>query len=60
MREVTREMPQAAKFITNSTVTLCAVNERNDNRQPVTLWVRETQGTETRETTKMPWVYLSK
>ena len=51
------ELP--AFLIENSTVTLSGVNERNYNRQPVTLWVRQTQGTETRETPKMPWVYLS-
>ena len=28
------------------------INESNDYRRPVTLWVRETQ--------KMPWVYLSR
>ena len=49
-----------AFLIENSTATLCGINERNYNRQPVTLWVRETQGTETRETQKMPWVYLSR
>ena len=49
-----------AFLIENSTATLCGINERNFNRQPVTLWVRETQGAETRETQKMPWVYLSK
>jgi hypothetical protein len=43
----------------NSTATLCGINERNYNRQPVTLWVRETQGNETREIAKIPWVYLS-
>ena len=48
-----------AFIIDNSTVTLCGVNERNYNRQPVTLWVRETQSGETRETPKIPWVYLS-
>lgn len=48
-----------AFIIDKSTVTLCGVNERNYNRQPVTLWVRETQQSQTRETPKMPWVYLS-
>jgi hypothetical protein len=46
--------------IENSTATLCGINERNYNRQPVSLWVRETQRGETRETLKMPWVYLSR
>ncbi|WP_395718962.1 hypothetical protein [Prosthecobacter sp.] len=36
----------------NQQATLCGINERNDNRQPVTLWGRETA--------KMPWAYLSK
>jgi hypothetical protein len=36
------------------------VNERNFNRQPVTLWVRERQGAETRELAEMPWVYLGR
>lgn len=49
-----------AFLIENSTATLSGINERNYNRQPVNLWVRETQGTEMRETAKMPWVYLSK
>jgi hypothetical protein len=34
--------------------------ERMSNRKPVTLWVRESQRGETRETQKMPWVYLSR
>ena len=48
-----------AFLIENSVVTLCGVNERNFNRQPVSLWVRETQGSETREMKDRPWVYLS-
>ena len=48
-----------AFVIENSTATLCGINERNYNRQPVTLWVRETQQGDTRETTTLPWVYLS-
>jgi len=49
-----------AFLIKNSAVTLCGVNERNFNRQPVSLWVRETQGSETREMKDRPWVYLSR
>ena len=49
-----------AFLIENSVVTLCGVNERNFNRQPVSLWVRETQGSETREMKDRPWVYLSR
>ena len=48
-----------AFVIKNSTATLCGINERNFNCKPVTLWVRETQQGDTRETTKLPWVYLS-
>jgi hypothetical protein len=48
-----------AFVIENSTATLCGINERNYNRQPVTLWVRETRQDYTRETTTLPWVYLS-
>jgi len=47
-------------LLENSTATLCGINERNFNRQPVTLWVRETQGGETRETQEKPFVYLSR
>ena len=32
----------------NSTATLCGINERNDKREPVTFWARETA--------KMLWV----
>lgn len=49
-----------AFLIEDSTVTLCGINERNFNRKPVTLWVRETQGKETRELNERPWVYLSR
>lgn len=44
--------------IQKATATLCGINERNFNRQPVSLWVRETHGKETREMTELPWVYL--
>lgn len=49
-----------AFIIHNSTVTLAGINERNYNRRPVSLWFRETQGTETRESTASAWVYLSR
>ena len=49
-----------AFLIDNSTATLCGINERNYNRKPVTLWVREKQGGETREMKDRPWVYLSR
>jgi len=49
-----------AFLIENSTATLCGINERNFNRKPVSLWVRETQGGETREMKERPWVYLSR
>ena len=46
--------------IDNSTATLAGLNERNFNRCPVSLWFRETQGTETRESKDSAWVYLSR
>jgi len=49
-----------AFHIENSTAMLCGINERNFNNQPVTLWVRETQGGETRMLRERPWVYLSR
>lgn len=49
-----------AFVIHNSTVTLAGINERNYNRQPVSLWFRETNGTETRESKERSWVYLGK
>jgi hypothetical protein len=39
-----------ALLIENSNATVCGINERNDNREPVTFWARETA--------KMLWVYL--
>jgi len=49
-----------AFVIENSTATLAGVNERNFNQNPVSVWVRETQGAETRELRERPWVYLSR
>lgn len=46
--------------IENSSAMLCGINERNFNRRPVSLWIRETQNGETREMKGMPWVYLSR
>ena len=51
---------EPAFLIEDSTVNLYGLNERNFNRQPVTLWVRERQGAEMKELTEMPWVYLSR
>lgn len=49
-----------AFIIHNSTATLAGINERNFNNHPVSLWVRETHGDETRELKEKPWVYLSR
>ncbi len=49
-----------AFVIENSTATLAGINERNYNHQPVSLWFRETQGAETRESKEPASVYLSK
>ncbi len=49
-----------AFIIDNSTATLAGTNERNFNRRPVSLWFRETQGDETRESKSPAWVYLSR
>ncbi len=49
-----------AFIIENSTVILTGVNERNYNKNPVKIWVRETQGSETRDLITRPWVYLSR
>ncbi len=49
-----------AFLVENSTVTLCGINERNFNRKPVSLWVRESQDGATRELKDRPWVYLSR
>ncbi len=49
-----------AFVIDNSTATLAGLNERNFNQRPVSLWFRETQGTETRESKDSAWVYLSR
>ena len=40
--------------------SLAGINERNYNRKPVSLWFRETQGTDTRESKSPSWVYLSR
>lgn len=46
--------------IEDSTVSLFGVSERNFNRQPVSFWVKERQGAETKERREIPWVYLSR
>lgn len=52
------DMP--AFVIRDATVVLRGVNERNFNRNPVSLWVRETQDGETKELHEMPRVFLGK
>jgi len=47
-----------AFVIRDSQVTLAGINERNFNRNPVTLWVRESHGEKTWELRERPWVYL--
>ncbi len=49
-----------AFVIDNSTATLAGISERNFNRRPVSFWVRETQGGETRELRERPSVFLSR
>lgn len=51
---------EPAFSVADATLNLFGVNERNFNRQPVTLWVRERQGAETRELVERPWVFLGK
>lgn len=51
---------EPAFIATNATLNLYGVSERNFNRQPVDLWVRERQGDEVRELGELPWVYLGK
>lgn len=49
-----------AFVIHNSKATLADLNERNFNQRPVSLWFRETRGSETRELKDSAWVYLSR
>lgn len=49
-----------AFVVHDSHVMLCGINERNFNRRPVSLWVRETQQGRSRETKQRPWVYVSR
>ena len=51
---------EPAFLVEDATLNLFGVNERNFNRQPVTLWVRERQGAETRELQERPWVFLGR
>ncbi|MEQ1838874.1 MAG: glycosyl hydrolase family 28-related protein [Verrucomicrobiales bacterium] len=51
---------EPAFLVEDSTLNLFGVNERNFNRQPVSLWVRERRGDETRELAELPWVYLGR
>lgn len=46
--------------IEDSTVNLLGLNERNFNRDPVSVWFRETQNGKTLEMKERAWVYLSK
>jgi hypothetical protein len=49
-----------AFVIKDSTAVIRAINERNFNRSPVSLWFSETHGNETRKLLERPWVFLSK
>ncbi|MEM9015400.1 MAG: glycosyl hydrolase family 28-related protein [Verrucomicrobiota bacterium] len=49
-----------AIIIRDSTALIRGINERNFNRSPVSYWVRETQGDETRDLRERPWVFLSR
>lgn len=51
---------EPAFLVEDATLNLFGVNERNFNRQPVTLWVRERQGAETRDLAELPWVFLGR
>ncbi len=51
---------EPAFLVEDSTLNLFGVNERNFNRQPVSLWVRERRGGETRKLAELPWVYLGR
>lgn len=48
-----------AFVIRDARAVIAGISERNFNQRPVSLWVREMQGRETRELTERPWVYLS-
>ena len=49
-----------AFVIEDSPAVLAGINERNYNRDPVSLWFRETQDGVTREQAERAWVYLSR
>lgn len=51
---------EPAFLAADATLNLFGVSERNSNRQPVALWVRERQGAETRELAEPPWIFLGK
>ncbi len=51
---------EPAFLVADATLSLFGASERNFNRQPVPLWVRERQGAETRELEERPWIFLSK
>lgn len=46
--------------IRDSEAVLLGINERNFNRSPVSFWVEETHGGETKELRERPFVFLSK
>jgi hypothetical protein len=54
----TPEVP--AFIISQSSVTLRGINQRNFTQKPITIWVRETQGGQTKELAASPWVFLSR
>lgn len=49
---------EAAFVVDEAHLNLFGMSERNFNRQPISLWVRERQGGETRELRERPWIYL--
>ncbi len=51
---------EPAFLVEDATLNLFGVNERNFNRQPVDLWVRERREDETRELKDLPWVFLGR
>ncbi len=51
---------EPAFVVTDATLNLFGVSERNFNRQPVDLWVRERQGAGEETLTELPWVYLGR
>ncbi|MEM7600746.1 MAG: hypothetical protein AAF357_04960, partial [Verrucomicrobiota bacterium] len=48
-----------AFVIRDSSAVFLGINERNFNRSPVSFWVSETQGEETKELREKPFIFLS-